>query len=116
MISDNAMVDGKLIGIFILGGILHYLFLFLTSFIFSNTDGYKMFRKEGLLDWVIRLLAYINVFQRHNFEIGSHIDHTVIFILAVFLFINLVLEYSILLKVDKSVPVPAKTSSMEEVP
>lgn len=116
MINDNAMVDGNLIGIFIIGGILHYLFLFLTSFIFANTGEYRIFRKEGLLDWVVRLLAYIVVFQRHNFEIGSNIDNIVIFTLAMFLCINLVLEYIMFLKVDKYVPVPAKTPSMEEVP
>lgn len=115
MINDTVMFSGNMVGIIILGGLLHYFFLFLTSFIFVNTDEYRMFRKEGLLDWVIRLLAYIVVFQHHNFEMGSNTDLIVIFILAVFLCINLVLEYTMLLKVDKYIPALAKTPAMDKV-
>lgn len=81
------------------------LFLTLSSFILAtdNKEEYKVFKKEAILDYVIRIVAYAVAFFNYKFEILSF-EYIMRFIILILLFVvSMLLEYKMYQKAKRYV-------------
>lgn len=72
-----------------------YLLATISSFILAtdNKEGFKIFKKEAIADWIIRIISYFVVFQQFNFGFMSR-EYTIQQVVVALLFVmNLILEF-----------------------
>ncbi|MCT2536256.1 hypothetical protein NC661_13525 [Aquibacillus koreensis] len=102
-VEGRHQIDGNFFSVVLLGGLLPYLFLFITSFVFSKRESFLGFRREAILDWFLRLLAYILVFQLYNFDFLLANNNYILVLLFSFMLISFYLEYRMYQKSKKYV-------------
>ncbi|MFD3449342.1 hypothetical protein ACFDTO_32720 [Microbacteriaceae bacterium 4G12] len=96
--------------------VLPWLFLTLSSFILAtdNKEEYKVFKKEAITDYVIRVMAFAVAFFNQKFEIFSF-EYIMRFVLLIILFaISMLLEYKMYQKAKRYIPSTPK-SKIENV-
>jgi hypothetical protein len=92
-----------------------YLIIMLTSFILATDykEGYKIFRKEAMVDWIIRVVSCCVVFQEFNFKFLSLEYILQQSILGLLLIVNIFLEYRMYQKSKNYITVE---KDIEEIP
>ncbi|ADU32165.1 hypothetical protein [Evansella cellulosilytica] len=103
-IEGSHQIDGNFVSIVLLGGLLPYLLLFITSFVLSKRDAFLGFRREAILDWFLRLLAYILIFQQYSFDVLLANSNYILVTLVSFMLISFFLEYKMVQKSKRFVP------------
>jgi hypothetical protein len=94
-----------------------YIFVTITSFIFAtdNKEEYKTFKKEAVVDWIIRFISCCVVFQNFKFQFLS-VEYIVQQgIVALLLIINILLEFRMYKKAGLYVPTQKDYSKIEKV-
>ncbi len=91
LVGDNLKENWIIYGIW---GLSPYVFITITTFIIAGDykKEYKVFRKEAIVDWIIRFISFCTAFQEFDFKFLSfhHIFQQCIIILL--LIISIALE------------------------